>query len=158
VTIDDKAEQLKQLVRTGKAKGYVLYDEIDELLPTGYGGGPELDDILSELARNGIEALEVAGAEGDKELNDVNESLDENDPAPTDVFARGAGHATFDTRKGNRPRQTQQRRRTGRGRRREATHRREPVVSGNIRKALPEPWPWAARSASGRQYRPHLGG
>jgi len=29
----DKSEQLKQLVRMGKTRGFVLYDEIDDLLP-----------------------------------------------------------------------------------------------------------------------------
>lgn len=79
VTIEDKAEQLKQLVRTGKTKGYVLYDELDELLPAGYEGGPDLDDILSELARNDIEVLEEPRAERDKEFNEDDESLDENE-------------------------------------------------------------------------------
>ena len=79
MTIEDKAEQLRQLVRTGKTKGYVLYDEIDELLPTGYEGGPELDDILSELARNGIEVLEEPRTERDREFNKDDESLDENE-------------------------------------------------------------------------------
>ena len=79
MTIEDKAEQLRQLVRTGKTKGYVLYDEIDELLPIGYEGGPELDDILSELARNGIEVLEEPRTERDKEFNKDDESLDENE-------------------------------------------------------------------------------
>jgi len=78
VTIEGKAEQLKQLVRTGKTKGYVLYDEIDELLPNGYEGGPELDDILSELAGNGVEVLEEPRAERDKEFN-KDESLSENE-------------------------------------------------------------------------------
>jgi len=79
VTIEDKAEQLRQLVRTGKTKGYVLYDEIDKLLPIGYEGGPELDDILSELAKNGIEVLEDPRTERDREFNKDDESLDENE-------------------------------------------------------------------------------
>ena len=64
-------------MRTGKTKGYVLYDEIDELLPIGYEGGPELDDILSELARNGVEVLEEPRTERDKGFNKDDESLDE---------------------------------------------------------------------------------
>ena len=79
MTIEDKAEQLRQLVRTGKTKGYVLYDEIDKLLPIGYEGGPELDDILSELAKNGIEVLEDPRTERDREFNKDDESLDENE-------------------------------------------------------------------------------
>jgi len=79
MTIEDRAEQLKRLVRTGETKGYVLYDEIDELLPKGCDGGAELDHILSELARSGIEVLEEPKAERDKELNGDNKSLDENE-------------------------------------------------------------------------------
>ena len=76
VAIDNNADQLKQLVRKGKETGYVVYDEIDELLPPDYAGGPELDDILSELAGNGIEILEdptiknTEGISGDEELLD----------------------------------------------------------------------------------------
>jgi len=79
VAIDDKTEQLKHLVRNGKKKGYVLYDEIDELLPAGYEGGLELDDILSELASNGIEVLEEPRAERDKAFSGDDESLDEDE-------------------------------------------------------------------------------
>ncbi len=78
MTIEDKAEQLKQLVRAGKTKGYVLYDEIDELLPNNYEGGPELDDILSELAGNGVEVLQEPRTERDKEFEE-DESLNENE-------------------------------------------------------------------------------
>ena len=65
----DKAEQLKHLVHGGKTKGYVLYDEIDQLLPAGYKGGPELDDVLSELARNSIEVVEEPRTKHDEEFN-----------------------------------------------------------------------------------------
>ena len=34
---------------TGKEKGYVLYDEVNELLTEGYPGGRELDEILTEF-------------------------------------------------------------------------------------------------------------
>jgi len=78
VTIEGKAERLKQLVRAGKTKGYVLYDEIDELLPNDYEGGTELDDILSELAGDGVEVLQEARAERDKEFTE-DESLNENE-------------------------------------------------------------------------------
>jgi RNA polymerase primary sigma factor len=79
VTTNDKAEKLKQLVRNGKTKGYVLYDEIDGLLPAGCEGGPELDDILSELERTGIEVLEEPRAERDKEFIEDHEFLNENE-------------------------------------------------------------------------------
>jgi len=74
VATDDKSVQLKQLLRTGKTKGYVLYDDIDGLLPAGYEGGVELDDILSELARNSVEVLEEPRAER------ANEGKQDNGP------------------------------------------------------------------------------
>jgi RNA polymerase primary sigma factor len=79
VTIEDKAQQIRQLVIGGKMRGYVLYDEIDELVPAGgkRKGGPVLDEILSQLAANGIEVLEEPGAEQESRTDD--ESLDDNE-------------------------------------------------------------------------------
>jgi RNA polymerase primary sigma factor len=79
VTIEDKAEQLKQLVRSGRTKGYVLYDEIDELVSTGNQGRPDLDDILSELARNGIEVRQEPRTERTRDFDEGDERLDENE-------------------------------------------------------------------------------
>src|SRR5881628_1692316 len=42
----------------GKEKGYVLYDEVSELLPSELNNGPELDDLLVGLDGAGIEILE----------------------------------------------------------------------------------------------------
>jgi len=42
----------------GKEKGYVLYDEVSELLPTVLNGGADLDDLLTSLDVAGIEILE----------------------------------------------------------------------------------------------------
>ena len=54
------SERLKQLIQTGKSRGYVLYDELDELLTQA--GDTHLDIALTELAANGIEILEAPGA------------------------------------------------------------------------------------------------
>jgi len=70
---NDNAEPLKHLLHSGKTKGYVLYDEIDQLLPAGYEGGPELDDVLSELARNSIEVVEEPRTKRDEEFNEDDE-------------------------------------------------------------------------------------
>ena len=50
-------DKLAQLIETAKGKGYVLFDQIDELLPEDYTDGRELD-ILSKFDRAGIEVLE----------------------------------------------------------------------------------------------------
>jgi len=79
VATDNNADHLKQLVRKGKETGYVLYDEIDELLPPDDLEGPKLDDILSELAGNGIEVLEEPTLKNTEEIRGDEEFLDEND-------------------------------------------------------------------------------
>src|SRR5258707_15133608 len=53
-----KLSRLRQLIDARKERGYVLCEEISELLPEDYENGPELDDILSELATAGIAIFE----------------------------------------------------------------------------------------------------
>ncbi len=60
----------------GKEKGYVLYDEVNELLTEEYQGGRELDDLLSDLDTAGVEILEEPKAEFDKKLDDGEEFVD----------------------------------------------------------------------------------
>jgi RNA polymerase primary sigma factor len=69
VAIDEKLGRFKQLMDTGKAKGYVLYDEVNELL-TDYSGGRQLDDLLTELDGAGVEILEEPKLEFDKKLEE----------------------------------------------------------------------------------------
>src|SRR5579862_7212969 len=58
---------------TGKEKGYVLYDEVNELLTEDYSGGRQLDDLLTELDSAGVEILEEPKLEFDKKLEDGEE-------------------------------------------------------------------------------------
>ena len=61
---------------TGKEKGYVLYDEVNDLLTEDYPGGRELDDLLTELDSAGVEILEEPKIEFDKKMEEGEESLD----------------------------------------------------------------------------------
>jgi len=97
MTIEDKALQVRQLVASGKSKGYVLYDEIDALVPAGgrSKAGPVLDEILSQLAANGVEVLEdppavqhIVGDHAsldDKELLELSEQVGD---APVRMYLR----------------------------------------------------------------------
>jgi RNA polymerase primary sigma factor len=76
VAIEEKFGRIKQLMNTGKEKGYVLYDEVNELLTEDYQGGRELDDLLSELDSAGVEILEEPKLEFDKKLEDGEELID----------------------------------------------------------------------------------
>ncbi len=70
---DDKFGRLRQLVDSGKEKGYVLYDEVNELLPDDIATGPELDDLLADFDSAGVEILEEPKLEFDKKLDESEE-------------------------------------------------------------------------------------
>ena len=74
---EEKVGRLKQLMDSGKEKGYVLYDEVNELLTDEFAtGGRELDDLLSELDTAGVEILEEPKVEFDKKLEEGEEPSD----------------------------------------------------------------------------------
>jgi hypothetical protein len=56
LALDRNSAQLEQLVRTGKARGYVLYEEIDKMLSASTReAAAEFDTVLSELAMNSVD-------------------------------------------------------------------------------------------------------
>ena len=59
----EKFGRMKQLVDSGKEKGYVLYDEVNDLLPDEMTGTPELEDLLADIDSAGIEILEEPRAD-----------------------------------------------------------------------------------------------
>src|SRR5436190_10999077 len=61
----------------GKERGYVLYDEVSEVLPVDLNGGGDLDDVLAGFDGAGIEILEDPKPEFDgKKLDDNDDILD----------------------------------------------------------------------------------
>src|SRR6478609_5255120 len=107
VAIDDKYDGLQRLVQLGKEKGYVLYDEVSEVLPTDLPGGAELEDVLAGLDGAGIEILEEA-KDFEKKLEEGEELLDLELPAgfgekvndPVRMYLREMGTVPLLTREG----------------------------------------------------------
>jgi len=67
LAFDDKFDQVSKLISIGKEKGYLLYDEVNELLPSDVHSAEDLDDLLSMFDNAGIEVLDspkVKAAEG----------------------------------------------------------------------------------------------
>ena len=60
MAIEDKYESVKQLITMGKERGYLLYDEVNDLLPAEVHSSQEIDDVLSAFDDAGIEILEEA--------------------------------------------------------------------------------------------------
>ena len=51
---------MRQLINMGKERGYVLYDEVNDILPVEVHSSEEIDDLLSTFERNGIDIYENA--------------------------------------------------------------------------------------------------
>ena len=59
MAFDDKFDQVNKLITLGKEKGYLLYDEVNDLLPSDVHSPEDLDDLLSVFDSEGIEVLEA---------------------------------------------------------------------------------------------------
>jgi hypothetical protein len=59
VGLDNKYdESVQKLIDIGKEKGYLLYDEVSDLLPPEIGASAEdLDDLFSAFGTAGIEVI-----------------------------------------------------------------------------------------------------
>jgi RNA polymerase primary sigma factor len=54
--IEDK--QVRRLIAMGQERGYLLYDEVNDILPAEVHSSEEIDDLLSTFERYGIEVYE----------------------------------------------------------------------------------------------------
>ena len=105
---EEKFGRLKQLMDTGKEKGYVLYDEVNDLLTEEYPGSRQLDDLLTELDSAGVEILEEPKLEFDKKIEegeafeDLELAQDFSDKTndPVRMYLREMGTVPLLTREG----------------------------------------------------------
>jgi len=58
VSIEEKYDEIRQLIQMGKEKGYLLYDEVNELLPADVTSSEELDDLFTTFGNAGIEVVD----------------------------------------------------------------------------------------------------
>src|SRR5690349_213126 len=58
MSIEEKYDEVRQLISIGKEKGYLLYDEVNELLPTEITSSEELDDLFNTFGSAGIEVID----------------------------------------------------------------------------------------------------
>ncbi len=107
MALEEKFEGLQRLVQIGKEKGYVLYDEVNELLPGDVPGGVELDEVLAGLDTAGIEILEEP-KDFEKKIDEGEELIDLELPAglgekindPVRMYLREMGTVPLLTREG----------------------------------------------------------
>jgi len=58
LSIEDKYDEVRQLISIGKEKGYLLYDEVNELLRSDITSSEELDDLFNTFGSAGIEVVD----------------------------------------------------------------------------------------------------
>ncbi len=58
MSIEDKYDEVRQLISIGKEKGYLLYDEVNELLRSDITSSDELDDLFNTFGSAGIEVVD----------------------------------------------------------------------------------------------------
>ncbi len=62
LAIEEKYDQVRQLIALGKERGYLLYDEVNDTLPAEVHSSEEIDDLLSTFERHGIDIYEDLAA------------------------------------------------------------------------------------------------
>jgi len=60
LALEEKYDAVRQLIAMGKERGYLLYDEVNDILPAEVHSSEEIDDLLSTFERYGIDIYEDA--------------------------------------------------------------------------------------------------
>ncbi len=58
MSLEEKYDEVRQLIQIGKDKGYLLYDEVNELLPGEINTSDELDELFTAFGNHGIEVVD----------------------------------------------------------------------------------------------------
>jgi len=106
VATEGRYSRFQKLIDMGKEKGYVLYDDVAELVPEDVTSGPDLDDLLAGLDEAGVDLLETPRAEDKKEPDEEDfseadyEEVSEKTNDPVRMYLREMGAVSLLTREG----------------------------------------------------------
>src|SRR5437870_5895787 len=112
LSIEEKYDEVRQLISIGKEKGYLLYDEVNELLPAEITSSDELDDLFNTFGSVGIEVVDSEKtylqekqfdrtAEGSEELElDLTPGALDKTNGPVRMYLREMGTVPLLTREG----------------------------------------------------------
>src|SRR3954469_24651831 len=107
LSIEEKYDEVRTLITMGKEKGYLLYEEVNDMLPSEISSSDELDDIFSMFGSMGIEVVDSEQKYREKEQsNEEGAELDltpgtldkTNDPVR--MYLREMGTVPLLTREG----------------------------------------------------------
>jgi RNA polymerase primary sigma factor len=109
LSIEEKYDEIKHLITIGKEKGYLLYDEVNELLPADITSSEELDDLFSTFGSAGIEVVDsektyrddkLQGEGGDEMDLDLTPGTLDKTNDPVRMYLREMGTVPLLTREG----------------------------------------------------------
>ena len=111
MSLEERYDEVRQLIAVGKEKGYLLYDEVNEMLPSEITSSEDLDDLFNAFGSAGIEVVDSDkayradkdfdrdGSEDGPELDLTPGALDKtNDPVR--MYLREMGTVPLLTREG----------------------------------------------------------
>src|SRR5438105_3523335 len=111
LSLEERYDEVRQLIQVGKEKGYLLFDEVNEMLPSEITSAEDLDDLFNAFGTAGIEVVDSDkayrgekdfdrdGSEEGPELDLTPGALDKtNDPVR--MYLREMGTVPLLTREG----------------------------------------------------------
>jgi RNA polymerase primary sigma factor len=111
LALDDKFEDIKKLIDAGKEKGYLTYDQVNDLIPGDVYSPDDLDDLLTTIGTQGIDVLDSSkGLPSEQKFEEIEESEDveldlspgalEKTNDPVRMYLREMGTVPLLTREG----------------------------------------------------------
>jgi RNA polymerase primary sigma factor len=111
LALDDKFDDIKKLIDAGKEKGYLTYDQVNDLIPGDVHSADDLDDLLTTISHQGIDVLDATkGLPSEQKFEDLEEGEDveldltpgalEKTNDPVRMYLREMGTVPLLTREG----------------------------------------------------------
>jgi len=76
LSIEERYDEVRQLINVGKEKGYLLYDEVNEILPSEITSSEELDDLFNAFGAAGIEIVDSDKAVDGKLMDTLKDPME----------------------------------------------------------------------------------
>ena len=92
--IEERSDEIRQLILVGKEKGFLLFEEINECLPADVTSSEDLDDLFSTFQAAGIEVVE--SEEKYNERKRLERSPEGSDDAEPDLTGPSTADKTND--------------------------------------------------------------
>ena len=108
MSIEERYDEVRQLIQVGKEKGYLLYDEVNEALPSEITSSEDLDELFNAFGSAGIEVVDSDKAyqekgfdrDGDEPELDLTPGALEKTNDPVRMYLREMGTVPLLTREG----------------------------------------------------------